>query len=116
MSGIFGPGDRVQGPSGEYSGAGPGGKVEAGFTSVADGPGGYGADPTPAADGSGGYGADPTVLEERGQHSEVSLTWEQRVLRLLSGLSTVKGFKSLPPQMRDEVHELIDEAPDEAYL
>ena len=68
--------------------------------------------------------ADPTVttfsetdaIEVVVGQGPGDLTWEQRVLRLLSDLTVAKGFKELRPELRDEVQSLIDTAPESAKL
>lgn len=113
MDGISdGPGGMVQGPSGAFSGGGFGGQADVKPTGVVGPPDdGFGRDPTVR-------GVKP-VTEEVGHGSDdrrpdATLTWEQRALRLLSGLLTAKGFTDLPLELRDEALALIGEAPDDA--
>jgi hypothetical protein len=129
MGGIFdGSGGQLQVPSGAYSTERNEGKTNVTQYNVVDGPGGIGKDPT-IVDGPGGIGKDPTIVDGPGgigkaataqekagnQGSDPDLTWEQRVLVLLSKLETVKAFKALRPQLRDEVRKLIEDAPKRAY-
>ena len=116
MGGIFdGSGGQLQVPSGAYSTERNEGKTNVTQYNVVDGPGGIGKDPT-IVDGPGGIGKAATAQEKAGnQGSDPDLTWEQRVLVLLSKLETVKAFKALRPQLRDEVRKLIEDAPKRAY-
>jgi hypothetical protein len=57
----------------------------------------------------------PAGKTEAGKGSDTPLTWQQRALQLLSKLQTAKGFKDLPPKLRNEVSALIDDAPNDAY-
>ena len=111
MNGVSdGPGDKVHGPRGQYSGGGIGGYADEKPANIADPPRGSRFDPgpqhTPLA---------PTGKTAAGKGSETPLTWQQRALNLFSKLQTSKGFKDLPPKLRNDVSALIDDAPDDAY-
>ncbi len=111
MGGIFGgPGGQVQGPGDAYSSPSNVGQSDAKPINIADGPGGKGGDPTVSKTREATVGA-----KEVSQGPVVNLTWDQRVLLLLSKLEAAKGYKDLQPKLRNEVRALIDSAPDGAY-
>jgi hypothetical protein len=104
MNGVFGgPGDNIDGPSGGRSGGGSRGFADKASADIADPPRGYRFDP-----GRPGK-------TEAGRGSDTPLTWQQRALQLLSKLQTAKGFKDLPPKLRNEVSALINDPPNDAY-
>ena len=111
MNGVFdGPGDKIHGPSAQYSGRGFGGFADENPNMIADPPKGSRFDPGPQS--------TPPVLAgktEGCKGSDTPLTWQQRALQLLSKLQTAKGFKDLPPKLRKEVSAVIDDAPNDAY-
>lgn len=111
MNGGFdGPGDKLHGPSGQYSGGGFGGFADENPTNVVDPPKGSRFDPGPKT-----TPPRPAGKTEVGKDSDTPLTWQQRALQLLSKLQTAKGFKDLPPKLRKEVNALIGDAPNDAY-
>lgn len=111
MNSVFdGPGGKIHGPSGQYSGGGFGGFADENPTNIADPPKGSRFDPGPQQPPP-----VPAGKTEAGTGSDTPLTWQQRALQLLSQLQTTKGFKDLPPKLRNEVSALIDDAPDDAY-
>jgi hypothetical protein len=131
MNGVFdGPGDKIRGPSGKYSGGGFGGITAENPTNVADPPKGTRFDPGPKPTPPVPAGktrtdktkADKTAAgstkaggREAGKSSDDPSNWQRRALALLAKLQTAKGFKDLPPKVRKEVSALIDDAPDDAY-
>ena len=109
MNGVVdGPGDKMHGPSGEISG-GFGGFADEDQAAIADPPEGSRFNP-------GATTPRPTGEIEVSRDFDTPLTWQQRALQLLSTLQTTKGFKDLPPKLRNEVSALIDDAPNDAYL
>jgi hypothetical protein len=118
MNGVFGgPGDNIKGPQGKYSGGGFGGFTEENPTNIVGPPEGSGWDPTDETHRKTGGETHRKNAGKKGasKSSDAPLTWEKRVLRLLTGLQAEKGFKELPPGLKAEVSALISGAPDDAY-
>jgi hypothetical protein len=111
MGDIFGgPGGLAQGPGSEYSESTSSGQSSVEPANIVDGPGGKGGDPTISRTRRA-----PVSKKEVGRDFGPDLTWEQRVLLLLSSLEATKGYKSLPTKIKAEVRALKDSAPDGAY-
>jgi len=117
MNGVFGTGDPVQGPRGEYSGGRSGGFSEPRPTNIVDPPDGFGGDPTvtevprvTTQATARTIAGKKAASRDSGEH----LSWQQRALLALVRVKAAKSFNDLLPALKTEVSALIDDPPDDA--
>lgn len=105
---------KAHGPRSEYTGGSFGGFSEIRSTNVVGPADGFDTDPPVGKPRPSTTRQRTGLGKGQGESSGEHLSWERRVLLVLTRLQAAKGFKALPPELKAEVVALIGAAPDEA--